>query len=192
MRGDLLSILLVVLTIGTSPTEVTREYQDKVQGFGISVPAGWTIVPGRFHVSHYRYVQLTLNNCNDIDLRVKDRTEGSRTSYGPSTVSLQLPPGAVYIDVAKWDGPPTLMPPIAWSPDDLPEARIARFLADTPVRWETTELEAYKIDFLKWGWSWDIRIYCRKPFERRDLEDAFQIVRSLKFSDVPESACPPG
>ena len=87
MRGDLLSILLVVLTIGTSPTEVTREYQDKVQGFGISVPAGWTIVPGRFHVSHYRYVQLTLNNCNDIDLRVKDRTEGSRTSYGPSTVS---------------------------------------------------------------------------------------------------------
>jgi hypothetical protein len=178
-------MLLVFLASGTFTTEVARKYRDKNQGFRVSVPVSWTVVPGRFHVSHHRYVQLTLNNCNDPDLRVKDWTEGTRTTYGPSTVSLQLPPGAVYIDVAKRDGPPPLMPPFAWLPDDLPESKIARFLADTPVHWDTAELKAYEIDFLKWGWNWDIRIYCRKPFEKCDLEEAFQIVRSLRFSDVP-------
>jgi hypothetical protein len=181
-------IVLVVMTVGTARAD-TRTFADENERFQLSVPPNWTIVPGGFHVTHYRFVQLCFNNVQDEDLRVvnwTEQTDGAlRSTYNQSTVSRQLLPGTVYVDIAKWDGPPVPIPPYAWSPDLRPKSMIASFMESKPVLWDTAELDACRIGFLKWGWSWDIHVYCRKPYDKSDLETAFQIIESLEFIETP-------
>ena len=126
-----------------------------------------------------------MNNRGDHKLEVRDVREANRVTYGGDTITMQLSPGTIYMDIAVWSGPPSMDVPYAWFDDETPEVRIADFMRYPKPSWESDELARYHVRFLKWARSWDIGVMCRKPFEKKELAKAIEILSTIKFADTP-------
>jgi hypothetical protein len=65
------------------------------------------------------------------------------------------------------------------------EAGIDQFLRDAMPEYESNELTIFQIYAGQWNCPWTISVYGREPFLREDLEEAFAILRSIRFPSVP-------
>ncbi len=157
-------------------------YHDALRGFAFDVPPGWNAEKAEFSACHYRDVFAVVCNRDTVH-RVTEQQTGNTWTYGPEVIANQLPPGAVYIDMAISEGPGASA---SYGPcrDDSFERERQSFLRN-PKKWGTNDLDAYTLNFVKWGGRWEILIACKKPYSKQDREMAFELVRSLRFLEVP-------
>ncbi len=155
---------------------------DPLRPFTVDVPRGWFAKAANFSVMHYRDVFAVVNNLSD-SVRVTDKKIPNGWTNSLETVAEQLPPGTVYVDFAHFEGPGRSA---AYGPgrEDSFEKELASFLRNPSTK-STPALDTYELDFMKWGSHWDVRVYCRKPYNVEDREHAFKMLASLRFFERP-------
>ena len=159
-------------------------YHHGETGFTMRVPEQWTAVERPFSIFHFRDVYVAFNNIGDKDLQVKEWREGNIETCGSYAVSKQLDPGTIYLDVGLTSGPPPIMPSYKWFPEDGLAHRKAELLELREPHYEAGVV-SYKLQFHRFGEVWDIRVYCREPFNQLGLEAAFEAMASIEFVEGP-------
>jgi hypothetical protein len=156
---------------------------DPRRPFEVDIPREWFAAAANFWVMHYRDVFAVVNN-RSSKLRVTDKRVPNGWVNNLESVAEQLEPGTVYVDFACFEGPGGSA---CYGPgrEDSFSREIALFLDDRKPENSTSDLDAYVLEFYKWGSRWDVRVYCRKPYSNTDRDRAFKMLRGLRFFELP-------
>jgi hypothetical protein len=132
---------------------------------------------------HYRDVIAVVNN-RSKQLRVTDKRVANGWINTMESVAEQLEPGTIYIDFAHFEGPGGFA---RYGPgrEDSFTRELASFLKQPTPMHSNAELDAYALTFCKWGSRWDVQVYCRKPYSKKDREHAFQMLSGMRFLERP-------
>lgn len=137
-----------------------------------------------------RAVVFAANDIGDDSLIVgaiqKDSPGGKQISFGPESFEAALRPGTVYVECGYIaGGPPATSPPYAWTDEEKPATAIKSGLRSPDKSWTTASLMTWRITFVHWGLNWQAFVAARPPYSKRDLDQAFSILESLQFPDIP-------
>jgi hypothetical protein len=148
--------------------------------FSFDYPKTWRITTETSPVMHYRDVHVALNSFGRDRFQVHDFNTAPNTyEYGNDATLKQMPAGAVYLDVATWEGPP---PPPDFMAPDTSDLEISVRLDKPPdLKTGDKELRARDIEFRKGGRNWSIFVYERAPFGEENSSLAHRILNSMRF-----------
>lgn len=155
-------------------------YEDKARGFTMTLPNGWSATPTFFSMMHYRDVFLCINSQGKQALRVTHKRKGNTETYNPETVAEQLEPGAVYIDVAYFEGPGGKRS-VRGKPDTVGSRPFQEKVE--PTRLADGKLSRIEESFIKDERRWHVYAYFREPVKRDVRVKAEQLLRSFQFVD---------
>lgn len=186
-------LVLLLATAGQPPR--TQEFpiseRDSL-ALEITIPPGWTIARHargpRFR--DHRHIVIAVNNGKDDSLHVgllrKKAGGGTQYSFGPESFERQLKPGTIYVDVAYQVGGPHLTSvPYAWTREETPSVAVAAARDTRSEAFSTRKVVVHQARFVHWGRTWEPFVAARKPYSKRDLEQALSILESLRFPDLP-------
>jgi len=110
-------------------------------------------------------------------VREMENPPGNR-QYNSRTISGQLPPGSVYLDIGWWEGPNPAGVLGSWIKDD--DLRLLlRETGDEPA--DDAGLVRRSLEFTKGGHRWSIFIYRREPVSWMDRQLLGLVLRSFRF-----------
>jgi hypothetical protein len=191
------NVFVAVLLLLASAQASTVHYVpvSAVDGLAIevSLPKNWILSRVRREngFNDHRAVVFAANNRNDdtlmVDVLRRELPNGGREfSFGPGAFQAALKPGTVYVEVEYMvGGPPPISTPYAWTKDDEPKTAIQRSLKAPDDDWTTKSLVVWRVTFVHWGKWWEAYVAARPPYSQKDIDQAFSILESLRFPDVP-------
>jgi len=176
------SAAALVFALAGQLTGVTT-YTDSLGAFSVDIPQGWRVESVNYSVSHYRCVFLCINSSGEA-VRVEDETVGNVTTNSPESMARQLKPGVVYLDFATFEGPGRSR---MFGPgrEDSFQPSLKAFLSNKEPAFTSREIDVFRLSFFQCGSRWDVMVACRKPYKADELRRAFEILKSLRFHDLP-------
>ena len=173
MKPFVIACLLLATPAGAATT-----YVDTTEVFSVTIPNRWHAERANFSVTHYRGVFFCVNN-KAPGIRIHDVNGGYVTDMAD-----KLPKGTVYVDFAHFDGPARVA---MFGPgrDDTAEQMLRAFVRSPEKNSGKDGLEWYELNFMKWGGNWNIWIFCRKPYDRKDFQHALEMLETLQFPELP-------
>jgi len=159
-----------------------KTHADAARHFHFQYPSSWRLNTEGFSVEHYRDVFLSINSFGASRFALLEQEVSSNTwEFGSRTITNQLPAGAVYLDIGRWDGP---WP--RWGPGihEMAESDLSAVLKSSQEV-EADDLITREIGFHKWGVSWSIMVYLRPPVNEADRQSAERMLESFRFDGVP-------
>jgi hypothetical protein len=111
---------------------------------------------------------------------------GVATSFDPESFRAALKPKTVYVDVSyRSGGPMYTSVPYAWSEEEQPAVAITNGLKSPDDAWTKRDIMIWRVTFMHWGVVFEAFVAARPPYSQRDLNEAFSILESLRFPDIP-------
>ena len=140
-----------------------------------SDPPARPVLPGRVPVDSVRHYSTELKEWIwSQHWRSEDLFEAAQRILEPGTVSINLG-----ISSGIWSPAYFTRVPLSVG------AGIDGFLRNPIPEHESNELTYFHARAGQWYRAWSIYVYGREPFSRDDLEEAFSILRSVRYPSVP-------
>lgn len=177
------SILLVSCSKTPGITAEWVTYRSEEYHFSFDYPEVWALSEEPQWTYRYGEGLASLNNLGRSPFWLtQQETLPNQWEYGPGAFLMQLPSGAVYVEVGLSGGPP--IDPQYYGPE-----REANDLSSLmhEAEWETLMggLERYQLLFDKWGRSWNLVAYLSPPVREEDRSTVERIFTTFRFDTIP-------
>jgi len=194
MLPSLLASIALLMATDFAGPDLAREtvatcwttHSDSLGGFTVSVPSSWHLVLEQYRFARYLTVFLSVNNqLQNFNLHDRKFPPDGLPKYFRRMAASQLKPGMIYVTFAHSAGGPLGAPHYGEDQGGASfESSLAQLSQDVHTP-SDRNLDFDQIDFVRWGTPWHIYLYCMTPYSPHDRSLAIEMIKSLRFRDVP-------